>query len=187
MSTGAIIVLIVVVVVVAALVVWLAQEQLRRRRLRERFGSEYDRVIEESGNRRTAERELTERQKRDSELDIKSLSDAERKRFNTEWMLIQERFVDEPGDAVAEADRLVTSVMSTRGYPTEGYEQQVSHLSVRHSSNLDHYRTAHEIRNRHDGDGASTDELRDAMLHYRSLFEDLVGSGTEHGASRREA
>lgn len=187
MSTGAIIVLIVVVVVVAALGIWLAQEQLRRKRLRERFGSEYDRTIEESDNRRAAERELTEREKRHADLDIKPLSDAERKRFNTEWMLIQEHFVDEPGDAVVEADRLVTTVMGARGYPTEDYKQQISDLSVRHASNLDHYRTAHEIRNRHDDSGASTDELRDAMLHYRTLFEDLVGSGAQQGTTRREA
>jgi len=185
MSTGAIIVLIVVVVVVGALAVWLAQTQLRRKRLRERFGTEYDRTISEADDRRAAERELAEREKRHSEFDIKPLSDSERKRFSTEWTLIQERFVDTPGDAVVEADRLVTTVMGERGYPTEDYRQQLSDLSVRHSSTLDHYRTAHEIRSRHDESQASTEELREAMLHYRSLFEELVGSGAADGNNQR--
>jgi hypothetical protein len=175
MSTAGIIILVVVVVIVVGLVAWLAQTQLRRKRLRERFGPEYERVVEEGDDRRTAERELADREKRHAELDIKPLSDTERKRFSTEWTLIQERFVDSPGNAVAEADRLVMVVMGERGYPTEGYQQQVSDLSVRHATTLDHYRTAHEIKSRNDEDRASTEDLREAMVHYRSLFEDLLG------------
>jgi hypothetical protein len=181
MSTAGIVILVVVVVIVAAAAIWLAQTQLRRRRLQERFGPEYSRVVDEGDDRRTAERELADREKRHAELDIKPLSDTERRRFATEWTVIQEQFVDHPGTAVAEADRLVTVVMGERGYPTEGYRQQVSDLSVRHGSTLDHYRTAHEIKSRNDESRASTEELREAMVHYRSLFEDLLGKDGEHG------
>jgi hypothetical protein len=181
MSTAGIVILVVVVVVVAAAAVWLAQTQLRRRRLQQRFGSEYDRTVEEGDGRRTAERELADREKRHADLDIQPLSDTERKRFSTEWTLIQERFVDHPGNAVADADRLVTVVMGERGYPTEDYRQQVSDLSVRHASALDHYRTAHEIKSRNDESRASTEDLREAMVHYRELFEDLLGKdGADH-------
>lgn len=173
MSTGAII-LIVVVVIAVAVVAWLVRMQMRRRHLQERFGPEYDKALESGDGRRAAERELTDREKRHEKYDIQPLSETERKRFSVEWTLIQERFVDQPGAAVAEADRLVTVVMGERGYPTEDYQQQVSDLSVRHSSTLDHYRNAHEIKSRHDESQASTEELREAMVHYRSMFEDLL-------------
>ena len=99
-------------------------------------------------------------------------------------MMIQEQFVDHPGRAVVEADRLVTVVMGERGYPTEGYQQQVSDLSVRHSSTLDHYRSAHDIKDRHEEAKASTEELREAMMHYRSLFQELVESDVDGPAHR---
>jgi hypothetical protein len=175
MSTAGIVILVVVLVVVAAVAIWLTLTQLRRKRLQQRFGPEYDRTLEERDDRRTAERELADREKRHADFDIQPLSEPERRRFATEWTLIQERFVDHPGKAVAEADRLVTVVMGERGYPTEGYQQQVSDLSVRHGSTLDHYRTAHDIKSRNDESRASTEDLRAAMVHYRSLFEDLLG------------
>jgi hypothetical protein len=173
MSSGAIIGLIIAVIVVA-LVGWFVWNQLRRRQLRERFGPEYDRVLAEGDNRRDAERELAQREKRHSELDIKPLSSAERDRYAQQWLLIQEQFVDQPGTALDEADRLVTVVMGERGYPTEGYQQQVSDLSVRHASTLDHYRHAHDIKRRNEETRVSTEELREAMVHYRSLVEDLL-------------
>lgn len=173
MSTGAFIGLLVAIVVVAAIVVLIVKAR-QRRHLREQFGSEYDRALEHGESRRAAERELAEREKRHAELDIKPLSDGERERHASQWALIQERFVDSPSSAVVEADRLVTVVMGERGYPTEGYQQQVTDLSVRHASTLDHYREAHEIKTRHDESEASTEELREAMVHYRSLFEDLL-------------
>jgi len=181
MSTGVINILVVVVVIVAAAALWLARTQLRRRQLRERFGPEYDRAVNQSDDRRAAERELTDREKRHAEFEIQPLSDSERRRFSTEWTLIQERFVDHPGSAVAEADRLVTVVMGERGYPTEDYQQQAADLSVRHGSTVDHYRTAHDIKSRHDESRASTEDLRKAMVHYRSLFEELLGKDGEHG------
>lgn len=178
MSTGAIIGIIVAVVVVG-LAVWVGWTQYRRRQLRERFGPEYDRAIDSGESRRQAEHDLAEREKRHAQLDIKALSDADRDRYEQQWLEIQQRFVDRPGPAVAEADRLVTVVMGERGYPTEGYQQQLNDLSVRHATVLDHYREAHEIKSRNDESSASTEELREAMVHYRSLFEDLLDSNVD--------
>lgn len=185
MSTGATIVVIVVAAIIVVALAWLVVTQVRRRQLRDRFGSEYDRTVESADSRRAAERELAERQKRHSEYEIKPLAPAERERYTRQWSLIQEQFVDQPGRAVVEADRLVTVVMGERGYPTEGYQQQVSDLSVRHSSTLDHYRTAHGIMDRHEEAKASTEELREAMMHYRTLFKDLVESDVAERAESR--
>ena len=182
MSTGAIILVIVVAVVIVVALAWVVMQQARRRRLREQFGPEYDRTLESADSRRAAERELAEREKRHSEFDLKPLEPAERERYTRQWTMIQEQFVDQPGRAVVEADRLVTVVMGERGYPTEGYQQQVSDLSVRHASTLDHYRTAHDIKDRHEEAKASTEELREAMMHYRTLFQDLVESDMDDQA-----
>lgn len=176
MSTGAVVVLIIAIVVVLALVAWFGWMQMRRKQLRDRFGPEYDRALESSENRRAAERELAERQKRHRELDVKQLSPTTRDRYAQQWVLVQEQFVDQPGAAVTEADRLVTVVMAERGYPTNGYDEQVAHLSVEHGRTIGHYRSAHDIKTRHDESQVSTEELREAMVHYRSLFEDLLGS-----------
>lgn len=175
MSTGVIIGVIVAVVIVAALVVWLMLARLRRRQqLRERFGPEYDKAVDDGQNRRAAERELGEREKRHEQFDIMPLSTTARDSYAQQWALIQAQFVDRPGVAVAEADRLVIVVMGERGYPTEGYQQQLTDLSVQHASTLEHYRSAHDIKSRHDQSQVSTEELREAMVHYRSLFEDLL-------------
>lgn len=172
MSTGATIAIIVVIVLVVAAVL-VALPMMRRRRLKERFGPEYERVVESSEDRSTAERELRERERRHAELDIRPLDDQTRERYGQQWARVQERFVDDPESAVNDADDLVTSLMAERGYPTEGYEQQVADLSIEHSNTLGHYRSAHDTRLRV-GDGASTEDLREAMVHYRTLFEDLL-------------
>ncbi|WP_206078105.1 hypothetical protein [Prauserella endophytica] len=175
MSTGVIIGVIVAVVIVAALVVWLVVARLRRRQqLRDRFGPEYDKAVDDGQNRRAAERELGEREKRHEQFDITPLSPTARDGYAQQWALIQAKFVDRPDIAVAEADRLVVVVMGERGYPTEDYQQQVTDLSVQHASTLEHYRSAHDIKTRHDQSQVSTEELRKAMVHYRSLFEDLL-------------
>jgi len=179
MSTGMIIGVI-VVVVVAVLVVWLVVARLRRRQqLRDRFGPEYDKVVDDGQNRRAAERELGEREKRHEQFDITPLSPAARDGYAQQWALIQEKFVDRPDIAVAEADRLVVVVMGERGYPTEDYQQQLTDLSVQHASTLEHYRSAHDIKSRHDQSQVSTEELRTAMVHYRSLFEDLLDADVD--------
>jgi hypothetical protein len=185
MSTGAIVAIIVLAVIVLAVVAWYVRTQVRRRQLRERFGPEYDRTLEDREDRRAAEQELAEREKRHEQLDIHPLSEPVRERYAQQWATIQTQFVDQPTEAVVEADRLVTVVMGARGYPTEGYEQQVADLSVRHATTLEHYRTAHDVRDRMDEHRASTEELREAMVHYRALFQDLLDSDVDGGDTTR--
>ncbi|MEU1721166.1 hypothetical protein ACNF49_41280 [Actinomadura sp. ATCC 39365] len=169
---------VVVAVVALAAVGYVVLQQQRRSRLRERFGPEYERTVAESDNRREAERELIAREQRHSELDIRPLPEETRDAYANRWTEVQERFVDAPGFAVTEADQLVTSVMADRGYPTDDFEQRVSDLSVGHAATLDHYRTAHEISGRAARKEASTEELRQAMVHYRALFEELLHETT---------
>lgn len=173
-----------VVVVVAAVVAilavcYLVAQQQRRRRLQERFGPEYERTLRDRDSRREAEQELREREQRHSKLNIRPLAPETRSNYAKKWDEVQERFVDAPGFAVTEADHLVTAVMAERGYPTEGFEQQVSDLSVAHGPTMDHYRSAHEISSRAARQEASTEELRQAMVHYRALFEELLEDTTD--------
>jgi hypothetical protein len=177
MPTWLIVVIVVVAVAVLGAVIWLVTQEMQRKRLQQRFGPEYDRTVEESDNPRAAQRELAERERRHKELDIRPLSASARERYAREWAQVQEKFVDEPATAVAEADRLLVSLMGERGYPTEGYEQQLSDLSVRHAKTLEHYRAAHTTRQK--SDGASTEDLRDAMVRYRTVFEDLLTDGAD--------
>jgi hypothetical protein len=179
MSTGIIIAIVVVVVLVAlAVILWLAN---RRRQLRERFGPEYDRTVEAGDSRTAAERELRAREQRHDDLDLKPLPSTARQQYTQDWSSVQEHFVDRPREAVGEADQLVTRLMKERGYPTEGYEQQVKDLSVEHGRTLEHYRAAHEVNARAGGQQTSTEELRGAMVHYRALFDDLLTNGDRPG------
>ncbi|TXS74244.1 hypothetical protein [Streptomyces sp. sk2.1] len=177
MSTGtliAIIVAVVVVLLVCALVAW---QVARRRHLKTQFGPEYERLVEEKQSRPAAEHELREREQRHDALEIKPLSAADREKYAQGWSQAQERFVDHPDDAVHEADRLVTALMSERGYPTKGFEQQARDLSVEHGRTLQSYRTAHEVSDRSSRHQATTEELRGAMVHYRALFDELLHNG----------
>ncbi|MEV4168127.1 hypothetical protein [Nonomuraea sp. NPDC049709] len=167
-------VVVVAVVALAAVGYFVLQQQKRRTHLRERFGPEYERIVAEHDNRREAEQELLSREQRHSELDIRPLTEESRETYANRWTEVQERFVDAPGFAVTEADQLVTAVMAERGYPTENFEQRLSDLSVGHAATLDHYRTAHEISGRAARKEASTEDLRQAMVHYRALFEELL-------------
>lgn len=178
MTTFIWVAVVVVAVVALAAVGYVVLQQQRRSRLRERFGPEYERTVAESENRREAERELIAREQRHSELDIRPLPEESRDTYATRWTEVQERFVDAPGFAVTEADQLVTSVMAERGYPTDDFEQRLSDLSVGHAATLDHYRKAHEISGRAARKEASTEELRQAMVHYRALFEELLHETT---------
>jgi hypothetical protein len=177
MPTWLIVVIVVVAVAVLGAVIWLVTQEMQRKRLQQRFGPEYDRTVEESDNPRAAQRELAERERRHKELDIRPLSASARERYAREWAQVQEKFVDEPTTAVADADRLLVALMGERGYPTEGYEQQLSDLSVRHAKTLEHYRAAHTTQQK--SDGASTEDLRDAMVRYRTVFEDLLTDGAD--------
>jgi hypothetical protein len=183
MSTAAIVILVVVVVAVLFAAGWYFGGQARSRRLRNRFGPEYDRHLEAAENRRVAERELAEREKRHAKLSLRPLPDADRARYTEEWTRVQERFVDEPVDAVAAAEDLVHSVMRDRGYPMEGFEQQADDLSVEHAEAVSGYRAAHDIRGR--DTGVSTEELRTALVHYRSLFRELIGGHTADVPAQR--
>jgi len=177
MPTWLIVLIVVVAVAVLGAVIWLVTQEMQRKRLQQRFGPEYDRTVAEKDSPRAAQRELAERERRHKELDIRPLSASARERYAREWAQVQEKFVDQPSAAVTEADRLLNSLMAERGYPTEGYEQQVADLSVRHAKNLEHYRAAHTTQQKRDG--ASTEDLRDAMVRYRAVFEDLLTDGAD--------
>jgi len=174
MSTGTIVAIIVVVLVVAAVIAAVAFSA-RRRRLQQRFGPEYDRAVEDSGSKRKAEAELAEREKRVRHLDIQPLDPAARDSYASQWTAIQELFVDSPTDAVTGAQTLITGVMNDRGYPTEDAAQIMADLSVEHASTLEHFRDAQDLSSRAAGGTASTEDLRQAMVHYRSLFQELLG------------
>jgi hypothetical protein len=161
----------VVFVVIAA---WIVARNRRTRELRERFGPEYDRAVTEEGDRRHAEGELRERVKRRDELDIRPLPPASAQRYMGEWREVQARFVDAPEQALGQADGLVTDVMRERGYPMDDFEQRSADISVDHPDVVDDYRAAHGISMANDQGHASTEDLRQAMVHYRALFERLV-------------
>jgi hypothetical protein len=168
MSTGIIVAIVVAVIVVAALVIG-AMTVMRRRRLQQRFGPEYDRAVGERDSKLKAEGELAGRERRVRDLDIRPLTDSARTGYADQWAAIQERFVDAPADAVAGSQLLVAAVMTERGYPTEHPDQVLADLSVEHSDTLDHYRAAEEISKSAALGTASTEDLRLAMIHYRAL------------------
>jgi hypothetical protein len=174
MSTGAIVAIVVAIIVVAALIIALMAAR-RRSRLQQRFGPEYDRVVGEHDSKRKAEAELADREKRVQDLEIHPLTPAARASYADRWAAIQERFVDMPTDAVAESQVLVVAVMTERGYPAEDHDQIVADLSVEHANTLDHYRAAEKISTTAGVGTASTEDLRQAMIHYRELFRELLG------------
>ena len=174
----------ILIAVGAALVLGVAAWQVaaRRRtaRLRERFGPEYNRAIERSGGRRgDAESELAERERRREELRIRPLSHASRERYGESWRDVQAEFVDDPEGAIQRADSLVISVMDERGYPTDDFEQRAADVSVDHPDVVENYRAAHAIARASARGEASTEDLRQAMRHYRALFEDLLATDEE--------
>jgi hypothetical protein len=187
MSAIAWVAVVIVVLLVVLAVGYLVQTQNRRRQLQDRFGPEYDRAVQESESRKEAEEELRAREERLARLDIRPLDPEARQTYARKWTEVQERFVDAPGFAVTEADALVTAVMAERGYPTENFEQRLSDLSVAHAATLDHYRAAHDISRRAARQEASTEELRQAMVHYRALFEELLVEGAADHTHGRHA
>jgi len=183
MDQTVLIALIAVVLVVVVLAAWMYRQKRgtgQKRRageLRERFGPEYDRTVAEHGDPRRAQAELEARQQRVERLDIRSLSPSDQERFTQAWRATQARFVDDPSAAIVEADRLVTDVMTARGYPMGNFKQRAADISVDHPRVVENYRAAHDIALRHDDGEASTEDLRKAMVHYRALFEDLLETG----------
>ena len=154
--------------------------------LREQLGPEYDKTVDESGGRRSAESELKERVDRRQELDIRPLAPAAADRYADEWRDVQARFVDSPGAAVGEADRLVIAVLRERGYPMDDFDQRAADISVDHADVVENYRAAHGISLANDQDHASTEDLRQAMVHYRTLFERLLERETSGPTDTRE-
>jgi hypothetical protein len=176
MDTGLLVAILIVLVLLVVLAL-VAGRQRRSRRLRERFGPEYDRTVAEAGDRREAEAKLKERTERRQQLDIVPLDPAARERYVEAWRQTQARFVDEPAEATREADRLITEVMRERGYPIEDFEQRAADVSVDHPQVVDDYRAAHAIAAANERSEASTEDLRQALVHYRSLFEELLDVG----------
>ncbi|MFI6231100.1 hypothetical protein ACIBCR_27755 [Micromonospora echinospora] len=169
------VVVIVLVVLVIAVGITLAVTAARRRQLRQRFGPEYDRVVAERASRSEAEKELRDRERRHAELTLTPLDPESRARYAAAWEEVQLRFVDTPAEAVGDADALVSRLVAERGYPTGDFDQQAAHLSVEHARTLTRYREAHEIHLRNERGEASTEELRQAVVHYRALVADLLG------------
>jgi hypothetical protein len=178
MSAGTIAATAIAVLIVGALIA-AASLAARRRRLRQRFGPEYDRVVEGSDSRLRAEAELASREKRVRHLDIRPLDPAMRTACQIRWTAVQQQFVDTPAESVAGAQALITAVMAGRGYPTDDAGQIIEDLSVDHAATIGRLRTAQDISARAAGGTASTEDLRQAMIHYRALFEDLLGKPAE--------
>ena|SRR5918999_1061660 len=186
------ILLIIIAVIVALILVailasaWAFFRRRRSEHLRRRFGPEYDYTVDTLGDRPRAESELADREKRAKSLKIRSLTREEVNRFADAWQRVQTRFVDEPAEAIADAELLVGEVMEARGYPAAGYERRISYLSVDHPRAVQSYRAAQSIT-QHDGrHEATTEDLRQAMTHYRDLFNDLLETDETRAAEPRK-
>ncbi len=169
---------IIAVIVAVAMAIWFYSKNKRTSQLRSKFGPEYNRAVRaDDGNTGHAEQLLQERQKRVAKLNIKPLSDQQRTEFADAWEHAQARFVDDPQAAVANADVLVQEVMGVRGYPVTDFEQRVADVSVDHPAVVQNYRIAHDIAARHEHEDVGIEKLREAMIHYRALFADLLHDG----------
>lgn len=183
--------LIVLVVVLILILAIAAVLHMRKRKtttaaLREKFGPEYQRALLVHGSERKAEAALADREKRVEKLSLRDLDPTERERYLEEWTYVQSRFVDSPKGAVAEADDLVSALMNTRGYPVSDFDQRAADISVDHPRVVENYRSAHEIALRVGKDEANTEDLRTAMVHYHSLFDELVQAPEPAIVQRRD-
>src|SRR5436309_2995474 len=185
MSTMQIVILVIAIVVIVV-VVAVAVVASRRRALRQKFGPEYDRVVAEQDSRGAAERELRERERQHAELQLRPLAEESRASYAREWAAVQARFVDAPEAAVRDGDVLVTRLVGEIGYPTDTYDAQAASLSVDHAETLGHYRDAHEIFLRTERGEASTEQLRQALVHYRALFAELLGDDPVQAAQEEQ-
>ena len=175
-TMGLVLVIALAVIVITVMAAWLFFRKRRTNKLQTQFGgTEYARAVEEGGSRRQAETALKERTERVESLKIRPLAAGDRARFVASWSRVQMRFVDGPGGAVTEADQLLGDVMSTRGYPVSDFAQRAADISVDHPLVMENYRTAHAIAVRQTQGRANTEDLRQAMIHYRTLFGELVG------------
>jgi hypothetical protein len=183
-TTDALVLALIVLAVLAAgaAVATMIRRRARRTDLQERFGPEYDRSVEHADNRRVAERELAERAARHDALDIRPLPAASRRRYLTAWDGVQSRFVDSPVLALSEADALLTRLLQERGFPVDDVRTQEDMLSVEHAHVLDRFRAGHALEQRNSTGNADTEEVRQGMLHFRQVFEELVSEGADDGS-----
>jgi hypothetical protein len=175
-----------VVVVVAAVIVAASFVSSRRKtaRLKQHYGREYERLVSENGDQKAAEKELTARERKRNKLDIVPLTPSALSDFTTRWRQVQTGFVDNPATAVGVADRLVTEVMRERGYPVDDFDQRAADISVDHPQIVENYRTAHGIHLAQQRGDVSTEQQREAFVHYRALFEKLLETTTDDNASQ---
>jgi hypothetical protein len=175
-TTYTIIAVVVILLIMGALLAPTFARRKRSDRLRDQFGTEYDRTVETFGNEKKAHAELDERQKHVKDLVIRPLSIVERERYVTNWATVQFNFVDEPGQAIVDADGLIMEVMQLRDYPISDFEQRAADVSVSYPALVGNYRAAREIAIKNEQHEANTEELRQAMIYYKSLFEELLGT-----------
>jgi hypothetical protein len=178
-------ILIVVAVLILAAAVWMAYRQQRAKRLRQQFGPEYNRAVNEYGNESRAQDALAARTRRMEKIQVRPLTREAHDRFLERWETVQLGFVDDPAAAIQQADSLVNEVMNARGYPMANFEHRAEDISVDHPHVVQNYRAAHTIAERHEGGEASTEELRQALVHYRALFDELLESHVAIEGSRR--
>jgi len=178
--------IVVAAVVVLAVVVWRALMTRRTRALQDRFGPEYNRTLDSSDSKRDAEAELRAREERREQLDIRPLPTAARDRYVNEWQRVQALFVDDPQGAVHDGDMLIQSVMRDRGYPVDDFDQRSADVSVDHPKVVENYREGHRLANASARGDGTTEDLRQAMRHYRALFEELVDETSDEPISRDE-
>ncbi len=186
MDSSTLIAIVIIAIAVIVVVGWLYARRRRSERLRARFGPEYERTVRDTGSATRAEAALEARARKVEKLNIRPLTPEESARFSDAWRRVQARFVDEPKAAVADASRLVTEVMSARGYPMADFDQRAADLSVDHAAVVDNYRAARDIGVRYERGEAGTEDLRQAMVHYRTLFQDLLGSSEREGVREQE-
>jgi len=184
MNEASLIIGLVIVLALIAVAIYVAQRQ-RSHQLRTHFGPEYDHALEGYGHKRAAERALAARAKRVDKLQIQPLSPLRRDELHGRWQVVQAKFVDNPGSAIDDAHGLLSTVMREQGYPNAKFEDEVELLSVHHPVVVQHYRAAHELAALRSRGQGGTEELRQAMIHYRALFEDLLNAN--HKENRREA
>ena len=184
MSTGLIIAIVIIALLaIGAVAWWMSSRKKKTEHLQERFGPEYEHTVSSTGKRSEAEKELAERERRVEKLHVRELDMGDRQSFTAEWQVVQAKFVDSPKQAIRDADSLVQKVMDRRGYPMGDFEQMASDVSVQHGGVVRNYRAAHAIAESAKDDMASTEDLRQAMIHYRALFADLLGEPV--GATRQ--
>ena len=179
--------LIVVAVLVAVSVAWIGSRRQRTQRLTEQYGPEYQRAVESAGDQRAAERELDARRERVKGYEIRALSVDERDRYIASWTETQAHFVDDPSGAISQADVLVQEVMRARGYPMVDFDQRAADISVDHPHVVDEYRAAHNVAERHARGGVETEDLRQGMVHYRTLFQALLETDPDAPAQEPSA